>query len=220
MKNSESYFKTVTDFQKKMAEITNEYTTTMTRATQYRGSEAYRKIETDAASKRDADILALKKETWPRFQSVISDMRMAATNRPMTMPTSEQANLLSVLKMRSTLTADELRQAENVLAGCPVCLSVLDDLAKQHGIIRTVMRREMSTADTIQYINNLLHAAQRLLSGEGARFERTPQSLSDCISTFGAFPLSVSQDYTGIQRTSTDTETVCAFCEIVNREDD
>ena len=83
MTNSQNYYQTVVTFQKKMAEITDEYNTTMTRAAQYRGSDAYRKIETDSASKRDADVLALKKEIWPRFQPIISDMRTAAASRPM-----------------------------------------------------------------------------------------------------------------------------------------
>lgn len=218
MKSSERYYKAVTDFQKKMAEITSEYSDTMNRAAPYRGSDAYRKIETDAASKRDADILALKQECWLKFQQIVSDMRVAAVSRPMIPPTSEQAALLSVLRMRSSLTADELKMAENSLKDCPIALAALDDIARAHNIHHLVKRKELSTSDVTQHIDNLLHAAQRLLNGEGARFERTPQSLSDCISTFGAFPLSVSQDYTGIQHTGTDTETVRAFCEIVDAE--
>lgn len=216
MTNSQNYYQTVVTFQKKMAEITDEYNTTMTRATQYRGSEAHRKIETDATAKRDADILALKQECWPKFQQIITDMRTAAASRPMIPPTQEMVNLLAVLKMRSTLTVDELKMAEISLKSCPAALSALDDLARAHNIHHLVKRKELSTSDVTGYIDNLLHAAQRLLKGDGARFERTPADVSDCVSVFGAFPLSVSQDYTGAQHTSTDTETVRCFCEIID----
>lgn len=216
MKNSESYFKTVTDFQKKMAEITNEYTTTMTRAAPYRGSDAYRKIETDATAKRDADILALKQTCWPRFQSIISDMRTAAASRPMIPPTPSQEAILRTLQMRTTLTVDELKMAENSLKSCPIALSVLDDIANAHNIHRVVVRSELSNTDITGHIDALERSAQNLLNGGNARLERERADMAELLTEYGAFAYKIDTDQWGGQHAVVNTEGITKFCEIID----
>lgn len=214
----QNYYQTVVTFQKKMAEITDEYNTTMTRAAPYRGSEAYRKIETDATAKRDADILALKQACWPRFQSIISDMRTAAASRPMIPPTPSQEAILRTLQMRTTLTVDELKMAENSLKSCPIALSVLDDIANAHNIHRVVVRSELSSADIAGHIDALERSAQNLLSGGNARLERERADMAELLTEYGAFAYSVTADEWGRQSAAVPVDTVAKFSEIVDGE--
>ena len=89
-------------------------------------------------------------------------MREAATSRPMTAPTPEVSSVLQVLKMRSKISADELQQAARTVGECPLALSVLDELAQDHGHMGLHFGKE-STGAILQHLETLSRNAAKIV---------------------------------------------------------
>ena len=207
---------TVTDFRKRRTAINATFNDTVSRAKRYEGSAAHEEIMRTATAERDGELEALRRETWSKVQQIIADMRTTAASKPMIAPTAAQEAVLRTLQMRNKLTVDELRQAENTLAGCPIALAVLDDLAKQHGIIKTVMREEMSSADITKYIDGLQANAQKLLRGDNARLNRERADMLELLSEYGGFGYRISENSLGGQSAEINREKIAEFCKIID----
>lgn len=210
---------TVTDFQKRRTAINATFNDTVSRAKRYEGSAAHEEIMRTATAERDGELEALRRETWSKVQQIIADMRTTAASKPMIPPTASQEAILRTLRMRNKLTIDEVKQAENALAGCPIALAVLDDLAKQHGIVRTVMRSELSSADIAKYVDALENSAQRLLRGDNARLNRERADMVELLSEYGGFAYRLVRNAVGRQDATVNREKVTEFCKIIDGEE-
>lgn len=155
------YYKKVLDYRQELKAIWNEYESKMQNLEPYKGSTGYTEEARKAEHDRDAAIKAAQEEASRYFGEVIEGMRQTATNRPIAAPTAEQLNILSVLKMRDSVRKDELRQAYETLKENPLCLSVLDEIARKNEFHGMAASRE-SSADMMAHIDTLEDAAKRL----------------------------------------------------------
>lgn len=188
MKNSEKYFRAVTDFITDVREAANEFETIAQRLERYKGSSGYDQQIADAQATRDAAVRASRERRWAEFLKITEDMRQAAANRPLVPPTTEQAALLSVLQMRTTLSRNELERAAKQLDGCPLGLAVLDDLAEKHKATGEPFNTEPDGDKITAKIKQLEAAANRLIcQGAGAASRHIPENVTDCLSEYGSF---------------------------------
>lgn len=162
MKRTEMYFRAVSAFRAALRKAESEYNAGLARIEKYKGSRAYdeelRKVET---VRRDS-VKAAQEKAAQEFSSVVSEMREAAIARPMTAPTPEQLALLQALKMRSSINADELQQAARTVGDCQLALSVLDDLAREHGHMGLHFGKE-STDSILKHIDSLSANAKKIV---------------------------------------------------------
>lgn len=136
------------------------------------------------------------------FSKVLSEMREAATSRPMTAPTPEILSVLQVLKMRSNISADELQQAARTVGECPLALSVLDELAQDHGHMGLHFGKE-STDSILKHIDSLSASAGKITRMEAVDQKREAVEASSPYSVNykpGALELfSVDRDFNSEQ---------------------
>ena len=162
MTRTERYHDLVRNYRGKLRGIWGEYEKTVAKLERYRGSRGYDEEKTKAEKARDSAIAELQGEFLTRFGNVIDGMKESALNMEMTAPTQEQLAILSALKMREGLTADELRQAGRSLRGCPVGLAVIDELAQKHEIYGVRSFGGESTSAILAHVDELAENARRL----------------------------------------------------------
>ena len=216
MKNSEKYYSLIRRYLEAVGEIDNEYNAAMSRAKQYEGSTGGKALVDQATTQRDAALKAEKEAVVKAIREVIAAMKTNASTRKITAPTQEQLAILQALKMRQTVSKDEIKQAENSLKNCPLALSVLDEIAHDNGIIHTGKREAMTADYLTKRIDSLEHSALAMLRGDNARLGRVPADVGDCMTRWGAFNYAVETDEFGRQSAVVDTDTINVFCEAVD----
>lgn len=162
MTRTEHYFELVKNYRGELRNIWAEYDNTVQKLGRYKGSEGYTEEVTKAAKKRDSAIADLQTEYRTRFACVVAGMKESALNLSMIAPTQEQLAILSALKMRETLTRDELEQAGRSLKGCPVALAVVNELAKKHELHGVHNYGGLSTTAILEAVDTLADNAKRL----------------------------------------------------------
>lgn len=188
MKNTEKYFNGVAGFIEDMAEISATYDKAVKRLEAFKGSAGYDQGIKEAHAKMETDVRQMRETYLAQFREATEKMRLSANSRPFVAPTPEQAALLSVLQMRTSLGRDELERAARQMDGCPIALSVLDDLAKKHEVRGVRFNREL-TADNLQgKIDTLDRAALELIrEGAGAAKRDVPKDMVSCLDRYGRF---------------------------------
>lgn len=221
MKNTERFYNRVRWYLDAVAQIDAEYNDAMSRAKPFEGSAGGRAMIEKAVAQRDAALKAEKDDTGKAIREIIESMRENTRTRKITAPTTEQVNLLTVLKMRGdSLTADEIKQAANNMQNCPTAISVLCDLARERGLVVGLKGGSMTTDKIMQHIDNLERNAYAMFRGDNARFGRTPADLGDCMTRWGSFNYTVTTDEWGGQHTAIDQDTITAFTAAVDGEGD
>ncbi len=161
MDRTRIYFEHARDYRAKLRGIWEEYGKAEKELEPYKGSAGYNNDVAEAAKTRDAAITSLQNEYREKFDVVLKGMRQSATSRPMTAPTPEQLALLQALKMRETISRDELEQAGRTLKDSSVCLSVLDEIAMRQGYAGLRFGGE-STAAILAHVDELTASAKKL----------------------------------------------------------
>ena len=157
------YYEASTSYRDKLRGIWAEYDKKMQSLEQYKGSKGYEDDKAKADKERDDAISRLQAEYKVKFKNILDGMRESAATRCMIPPTTEQLNLIQALKLRSKVTRDELQQAGNTLKDNPVCLSILDEIARDNEIVGVHYGAE-STASIHEHIDALADSAKRICS--------------------------------------------------------
>ena len=171
MNRTKVYYDTVVSFRENLRKISKDYNAGLSRIEKYKGSPAYDEELKVIEKKRKADIEQAQQQARQAFAGVLSGMREAATSRPMIAPTPEILSLLQVLKMRKEISIDELQQAARTVGECPVALSVLDELAREHEYMGYHFGRE-STDSILKHINSLTASARKIIRMEAVDRKR------------------------------------------------
>lgn len=187
MKLTERYFINVKAYKDAAAQIEAEYNAEMERAKRFEGSAGGRELADSARAARDAALKVERERTGKAFREITAAMREAVTSRKITAPTSEQLAILQALKMRDSLTADEIRQAANNMRECPLALSVLGDLAKSKGLTAHVDTGAPSTEYLMKRIESLEYNAAAMLRGDSISTNRKPETGAECLTRWGSF---------------------------------
>lgn len=207
---TKKYYNAMKKYRDAVRDAGDEYDLTLQKNAMLYGSPRYAEIEREAAAKRSTTLTAAKQEALAAVREVCATMRTNAKARKTVAPTAEQLAILQALKMRNKVTAGELRHAANALAGCPLALSVLDELAQScPGAGR--FNNEMSDGEIDERVDALERGALAFLRGEKSPHFDTEQ---ECVAEFAAFPL-VKDEQNGI---SVDFEHINLFSDAVNGE--
>lgn len=171
MSRTKAYYDAVVSFRESLRRIDKDNRAGLSRIEKYKGSAAYTEELSKLEAKRKDAIKQAQKSAAQAFSKVLSEMREAATTRPMTAPTPEILSILQVLKMRSKISADELQQAARTVGECPLALSVLDELAQDHGHMGLHFGKE-STDSILKHIDSLSASAGKITRMEAVDQKR------------------------------------------------
>ena len=186
MKNTVSFYGRAKAFQDKRAVRTAEYDRKVQALERYKGSAGYDDEVKTLRDQLDADLKALAAEYRPGLYEDLRLMGEAISRRPMKAPTSDQVNLLNVLKLKKNVTTEELQRVAEAVKDCPVALSVVTDIARDHGIMRTFdhLSTEMSSQYAEGIVNNLKTGIEDFLANDTTRVSRMATAYHD--SHFGS----------------------------------
>lgn len=160
--STESYFYTVKKFRTKLNDLADEHDTAAKALERFKGSNGY-SAEREKVERTWKDgVSAAQKEAWKDLSAICGRMREAVESKAETLepPTTEQLNLLTALKMRKSLTLDELKAAVKSLDGCSVALGALEEIAADNGFALRLAKN--STAGLKNAVNSLESNARRI----------------------------------------------------------
>ena len=215
MKNSENFYNRIKWYLDGIAQIESEYTAAVNRAAPFKGSPGGEAILNEATAARDIAVTAEKENLVRAIREIVGNMRDAARAHKITPPTQSQLAILEVLRMRKTVTKNEIQQAENNLKDCAIALETLHEIAHEHGIMYTGKREAMTIDYVLQRVNSMERAVYSMLNGGSSR---PPADMVDCLSRFGGFSNTMTVDEWGVQRVEIDRAAVQAFAAIVDGE--
>lgn len=200
MTNTERYFQNISFFRRDLREIDERYKPLYDRLERFKDSGSYPAEKAQLDERRSWEVDALRRETMARINTVLSDMERTYMERPSSAPTPDQLALLQALKMRETVSRDELREAANALKGCPVGERVLEEIARKNGHAMA-LSKELSGDEVRKHLQSLRKSAAHMVSKlehTDSRREHTnsgdyslfrldvdPKDEADCLRIFG-----------------------------------
>lgn len=148
MKNTQRYHQFIRDFRKAVSMANEKFDPAYKDLERYRDSEYYQedKAKIDKARKELLD--EVRQGAKKELNAIVDDMRRTYESKPSKAPTAEQLAILQALKMRDSVSKDELREALNAVKGCPLAERVVGEVAAKHQHILG-MERELS-GDTVR----------------------------------------------------------------------
>ncbi|MBE7009107.1 MAG: hypothetical protein E7422_08240 [Ruminococcaceae bacterium] len=171
MSRTKAYYEAVSSFRETLRAIEKEYQTGLLGIEKYKGSQAYAEESKRLENEKRVAIKTAQETAAQIFSEVLSEMREAAASRPMIAPTPEVLGILQALKMRSEISADELQQAARTVGDCQLALSVLDDIAHDHGLMGVHFGKE-STDSIMKHIDSLSASARKIVRMEAVDRKR------------------------------------------------
>ena len=201
MKNTQRYHQFICDFRKAVSMANEKFEPAYKDLERYRDSEYYQedKAKIDKARKELLD--EVRQGAKKELNAIVDDMRRTYESKPSKAPTAEQLAILQALKMRDSVSKDELREALNAVQDCPLAVQVIGEIAAKHHHILG-LRQELSRDMVSRSLDALLLNGQKMISrlerpGEarrtavntgnwdGFRFDVDPADPQDCARVFG-----------------------------------
>lgn len=157
MKNTDIFYSKAAEFQSKRKAITDAYEKRLNELEKAKGSQLYTEERGKAADARNTALQALQIEYRETFRATLDAMANANGKRGATPPTADQLSILQALQMRDTVALEELNRAANSCKDNALAISVLNEIARKNGHMRTYRTEsgDMSAADVDQAINGL-----------------------------------------------------------------
>ena len=134
MSLTKKYFDIALKFQNDRASAIEKYKNRMAEIETSRGSQFFDEESAKANSEMEYQLARLKEYAAEDFNSVLNDMRYKNNRRPMHAPTTEQANIVQLMKLKKNVTRDDLNAAANACKDSSLCLSVLEEIAQEKGV--------------------------------------------------------------------------------------
>ena len=212
--NMSNFAARVARYRQELAELTDLYDAAVEALEKFKGSNGYQPEldKLNANWKRELD--ALRAEHRPLLVAPLAAMREEVAKRmgDLVVPDQRQLVMLQILNMKSTVSRSELDRAAAALQGCPLALSVLDDLAVKHEIHgchyndgpdpdRVLQQLDQMEINLGWFLSAERHNAKyvpgnRENPGQNDTFEdirriqltRDFQTAEDCCRVFGAIP--------------------------------
>lgn len=204
----------VARYRQELAELTDLYDAAVEALEKFKGSNGYQPEldKLNANWKRELD--ALRAEHRPLLVAPLAAMReeVAKKQGDLVVPDQRQLVMLQILNMKSTVSRSELDRAAAALQGCPMGLSVLDDLAVKHELHgchyndgpdpdRVLQQLDQMESNVGWFLSAERHNAQyvpgnRENPGQNDSFDdirriqltRDFQTAEDCCRVFGTIP--------------------------------
>lgn len=172
MNNTKLLYEAMKRFTDTRAKAREEYLRTVKPLERAKGTQYYNDAVRKATEARQQAVEAAKFECIASVNNALGLMREVATNRAMTPPTAEQLRILQLLKMRESVTPNELQAAAVAMMGNGTALQVLDDIAKKQGHLKrgySYMAKDgLSITEAEETICNLQKVCSAIIHGTGA----------------------------------------------------
>jgi len=177
MKNTELFYRQAKTFQDKRAAINAKYSKDKQALEPYRGSQGFEDESKQLDEKHTADLAALINESRPGMLAVLKSMYEAIDSRSMPAPTAEQTNLLNVLRMKKTVTAEDCKRTAEAVKDNPLAVSVVTEIAREHEIMQSYdyLCPEMSTKHAGEILASIKRELEDFLQYDTSRVSRLAQ---------------------------------------------
>lgn len=204
----------VARYRQELAELTDLHDAAVEALEKFKGSNGYQPEldKLNANWKRELD--ALRAEHRPLLVAPLAAMRAEVEKRmgDLVVPDQRQLVMLQILNMKSTVSRSELDRAAASMQGCPLALSVLDDLAVKHGHHGCHYNDAPNPDAVLQQLDQMERNVGYFLSAERHNAKRIPstfetvgqndslddikraqltrdfQTAEDCCRVFGTIP--------------------------------
>lgn len=177
--NTDLFYNRAKEYQDKRKDIVDTYEKRAAQLEDARGSKYFDDEMKKATETRDSALSALKGEYAEYFRISLDAMAKANGSRGMTPPTDEELRLVQLLKMKDSVTEQELDAAANTLKGNTTCLAILTEIAHKQGFLRGYMSysdsKEMPTdtaADTVKGLHSSIREFMEYDTPRAARVAR------------------------------------------------
>jgi exonuclease VII large subunit len=167
MTNTQKYYQLLKEFRKVMQAINEKFDPAYRDLERYKDSENYQAAKQEIDNMRQGLVEKARQKATKELYAIVDAMRQTYEEKPAKAPTQEQLAVLQALKMRDSVSKDELREALNTVKGCPMAERVVGEIAAKHHHILG-MQQEL-TGDTIRKsIDAMKRNGEKLI----ARLER------------------------------------------------
>lgn len=177
--NSDLFYSRAKEFQNKRKDIVDTYEKRAAQLEDARGSKYFDDEMKKATDTRDSALSALKGEYAEYFRISLDAMAKANGSRGMTPPTDEELRLVQLLKMKDSVTEQELDAAANTLKGNTTCLAILTEIAHKQGFLRGYMSysdsKEMPTETAADTVKGLHSSIREFMEYDTKRAARIAQ---------------------------------------------
>lgn len=174
VKNTDLLYAKISAFQDEREKINAAYEAGVRGLEKYRGSAGYEKDLKKLQEKHEKELSELQSKYSPSLQTILDGMRAAIGRRTMKAPTAEQVNLLSLLKLRRKVTADDTDRIAEAVKDCPLCIDLLQEIVSEHNLHRdyTSLCPEMSNETALSVVNGLQAGVDDFLQFSTAKAAR------------------------------------------------
>ena len=185
--NTDLVFVRCKEYQDKRQELSMEYEKKVHSLERFKGSSGYDDDVLQLKTKYEADLKSLYNEYQPGIMTVVSSMMDMIGNRTMNAPTTDQINLLNILKMKKKVTLEECQRAAETVKDNPLALKIVTEIANDHGILRSFDRMcpEMSSEGAKNVVSVLKNSVEDFLVHKTPRASRIAEKYY--ISNYGAY---------------------------------
>ena len=135
IKNSDLFYVKAKQYQEKRQEIVDEYEVRLKALERFKGSKGYEDELKKLKEAHEADLTTLQSEYRTTFLTIFGGMMDAIGKRSVSAPTTDQINLLNVLKMKKKVTLEDCQRTAEAVKDNPIAISVVTEIAQDHGIM-------------------------------------------------------------------------------------
>ena len=172
--NTELYYTKMKAFQDKRAELTEAHDKNIKSLERLRGSRAFEEDLKKENDRFETTLTSLQDEYRPSIMTVLGGMMDAVGKRSVSAPTTEQVNLLNVLKMKKKVTLEDCQRTAEAVKDNPIALSIVSEIAHDHGIMHSFnhLCPEMSSQTASDIVTGMKNSLEDFLLYDSPRASR------------------------------------------------
>lgn len=172
--NTELFYTKMKQFQDRRLDMTEEHDKAVKALERWKGSKGYEEELKKINDKFEADLTALRGEYRPSFRIILGGMTDAIGRRSISAPTTDQVNLLNLLKLKKKVTLEECQRIAESVKDNPIAVSVVTEIAHDHGILQGFdhLCPEMSSQRASKIVTELKNTVEDFLQYDTTRASR------------------------------------------------
>lgn len=162
-------------FQDEREKLTKAHDATVQYLERFAGSQGYDDEMQKENDRFETAMKNLRDESRPGLTMALSGMTDAIGKRTVKAPTADQINLLNILTMKKKVTVEELTRIAETIKDNPVALSLLTEIAHDHGIPRSFesICPEMSSTTAMSIVQGMRDGLEDYLMYDTTKASRS-----------------------------------------------
>ena len=179
--NTDYLFLKAKRFQDERAESTERFEADLQKMERFKGSKGYDEDIKRRRGEYESEQKALIEEYRQGLFPILGYMMDAIGKRSVSAPTSEQVNLLSVLKMKKKISLEECQRVAEAVKENPICISVLNEIAHEHGYLQSFdhLCSEMSSQRASEFVMMMKNALEDFLQYDTTKTSRATNAFHE-----------------------------------------